>query len=78
MLTAGAEQIADAFLEAMPFVSLLVVFFGVVAIIVEQGIFEPIIQLVLEMSPDVQPGVLFMVNGLLSMVPDRACPSPVK
>ena len=36
-------QLAHAFLEAMPFVSLLVVFFGVVAIIQEQKIFEPII-----------------------------------
>ena len=36
-------QLGHAFLEAMPFVSLLVVFFGVVALIQAQKIFEPII-----------------------------------
>lgn len=50
----------------MPFVSLLVVFFGVVAIIVEQGIFAPIIDGVLALDEDSQPPVLFIVNGVLS------------
>ena len=45
------------------FVSLLVVFFGVVAIIQDQAIFEPIIDGVLELDPGMQPGVLFVTNG---------------
>jgi NhaB family Na+:H+ antiporter len=57
------HELGDAFLEAMPFVSLLVVFFGVVAIIQDQAIFEPIIDGVLELDPRMQPGVLFVTNG---------------
>ena len=41
----------------MPFVSLLVVFFGVVAIIEEQHIFAPIINIVLSLPTDKQPAV---------------------
>ena len=41
----------------MPFVSLLVVFFGVVAIIEEQHIFAPIIDIVLGLPTDSQPAV---------------------
>jgi len=65
------EEVAHAFLEAMPFVSLLVVFFGVVAIIQEQGIFAPMIEMVLDFDLSLQPTALFIVNGLLSMVSDN-------
>jgi Na+:H+ antiporter, NhaB family len=41
----------------MPFVSLLVVFFGVVAIIEEQHIFAPIINIVLGLPTAQQPAV---------------------
>ena len=41
----------------MPFVSLLVVFFGVVAIIEEQHIFAPIINIVLGLPTEQQPAV---------------------
>lgn len=51
--------------------ALLVVFFGVVAIILEQKIFEPIIDLVLGLDTETQPGVLFMANGVLSMFSDN-------
>ena len=64
-------QIAHSFLEAMPFVSLLVVFFGVVAILEEQHVFEPIIDAVLGLSLDAQPAALFVTNGVLSMVSDN-------
>jgi Na+/H+ antiporter NhaB len=64
-------EVAHAFLEAMPFVSLLVVFFGVVAVIQDQQIFTPIIDGVLELEEGMQPGVLFFTNGVLSMVSDN-------
>ena len=41
----------------MPFVSLLVVFFGVVAIIEEQHIFAPVINFVLGLPTESQPAV---------------------
>ena len=65
------HEVADAFMEAMPFVSLLVVFFGVVSIIQDQAIFEPIIDGVLALEKDQQPPMLFVTNGLLSMVSDN-------
>lgn len=65
------HDIAHAFLEAMPFVSLLVVFFGVVAIIEEQHIFQPIINAVLGLETSQQPVALYLVNGFLSMVSDN-------
>ena len=65
------HDIAHAFLEAMPFVSLLVVFFGVVAIIEEQHIFQPIINIVLGLETSQQPLALYIVNGVLSMVSDN-------
>ena len=65
------HDVAHAFLEAMPFVSLLVVFFGVVAIIEEQHIFTPIINIVLGLPINQQPAVLYAVNGVLSMVSDN-------
>jgi len=55
----------------MPFVSLLVVFFAIVAVIQEQGIFGPIIDYVLSMDEGVQPTALFVANGVLSMVSDN-------
>ena len=57
------HEIAHAFLEAMPFVSLLVVFFGVVAIIEEQHIFTPIINAVLGLPNEYQPVALYLSNG---------------
>jgi NhaB family Na+:H+ antiporter len=65
------HDIAHAFLESMPFVSLLVVFFGIVGMIHDQHLFKPIIGQVLAMDEALQPVVLFLVNGLLSMVSDN-------
>jgi Na+/H+ antiporter NhaB len=65
------HQIAHAFLESMPFVSLLVVFFGIVGMIHDQELFKPIIDWVLTLDESLQASVLFMVNGVLSMVSDN-------
>jgi Na+/H+ antiporter NhaB len=65
------HEIAHAFLESMPFVSLLVVFFGIVGMIHDQELFAPIIDAVLGLEESLQTSVLFMVNGVLSMVSDN-------
>lgn len=65
------HEIAEAFEDAMPFVSLIVVFFGVVAVLNDQGVFTPVIDAVLALDDDVQLPVLFLANGALSMVSDN-------
>lgn len=65
------HRIGKAFTEAMPFTSLLVVFFAVVAVIHDQELFHPITHWVLAQPVDVQPAWLFLANGLLSMISDN-------
>lgn len=65
------HEIAHAFLESMPFVSLLVIFLGIVGMIHDQHLFEPIIQYVLGLEDKTQLGVLYLVNGALSAVSDN-------
>ena len=48
-----------------------VVFFAIVAVIHEQHLFEPITHAVLEMPKDIQPAMLFVANGVLSMISDN-------
>ena len=64
-------RIGHAFEEALPFTALLVVFFAIVAVIHEQHLFEPVTHFVLGLEPDQQPGMLFLANGLLSMISDN-------
>lgn len=65
------HQIGHAFEEALPFTALLVVFFGVVAVIHEQHLFTPVISAVLAMEVEQQPAMFFIANGLLSMISDN-------
>ncbi|MBD3639384.1 MAG: sodium/proton antiporter NhaB, partial [Marinobacter sp.] len=65
------HQIGKAFQESLPFTSLLVVFFAVVAVIHEQHLFKPIIDYVLSLPQSEQPGMFFLANGLLSMISDN-------
>ena len=65
------HQISRAFEEAMPFTALLTVFFGIVAVIHDQHLFTPVINRVLQMDEDVQTGMFFIANGLLSMISDN-------
>lgn len=65
------HQIGKAFQESLPFTSLLVVFFAIVAVIHEQHLFKPIIDFVLSLPQDQQPGMFFIANGLLSMISDN-------
>lgn len=65
------HAIGSAFKEALPFTALLVVFFSVVAVIIDQHLFSPIIHWVLEFDGQLQLAMLFIANGLLSMVSDN-------
>ncbi|WP_160153895.1 sodium/proton antiporter NhaB [Microbulbifer sp. ALW1] len=64
-------RIGHAFEEALPFTALLVVFFAIVAVIHEQHLFEPVTHFVLGLEPEQQPGMLFLANGILSMISDN-------
>ncbi len=65
------HQIGHAFEEALPFTALLVVFFGVVAVIHDQHLFQPITEAVLSLDVSQQAPMLFVANGILSMISDN-------
>lgn len=65
------HAIGHAFKEALPFTALLVVFFAIVAVIIDQHLFTPVIAWVLTFDGQLQLAVLFLANGLLSMVSDN-------
>ena len=65
------HQIGRAFHEALPFTALLVVFFGIVGVIHDQHLFVPLIDWVLTQPQDLQPGMFFIANGVLSSISDN-------
>lgn len=65
------HQIGHAFEEALPFTALLAVFFAIVAVIHAQHLFEPITALVLSLDLEQQAPMLFLANGVLSMISDN-------
>jgi Na+:H+ antiporter, NhaB family len=65
------RRLAHAFEEAMPFTALLVVFFAVVAVIQQAGLFTPVIDWVLGFEGKTQLTLLYAANGLLSSVSDN-------
>ncbi|WP_017445547.1 sodium/proton antiporter NhaB [Gayadomonas joobiniege] len=65
------HSIGHAFEEALPFTSLLCVFFAVVAVIIDQQLFIPVIDWVLTFEGQSQLAVFYLANGLLSMVSDN-------
>ena len=65
------HHIGRAFQEALPFTALLVVFFAVVGVIHDQHLFAPVIEWVPTQSTDVQPGVFYVANGILSSISDN-------
>ncbi len=65
------RRLAHAFQEAMPFTALLVVFFAVVAVIHQAGLFAPVIHWVLGFEGRTQLALLYAANGLLSAVSDN-------
>jgi len=65
------HAIGKAFTEALPFTALLTVFFAVVAVIIDQALFGPIIDFVLQASPHAQLSLFYLFNGLLSSISDN-------
>lgn len=65
------HAIGKAFTEALPFTALLTVFFAVVAVIIDQHLFAPIIDFVLQASPHAQRSLFYVFNGVLSSISDN-------
>ena len=65
------KRIGPAFEEALPFTALLVVFFAIVAVIHQQHLFAPVIDLVLAQEGRNQLALMYVANGLLSAISDN-------
>ena len=65
------HRLGHAFEEALPFTALLVVFFGIVAVIHDNHLFQPVIDWVLSLSTSAQPPMFFLANGALSVISDN-------
>jgi len=65
------HRIGKAFEESLPFVSLLCIFFVVVAMIHSLHLFTPVINMVLAMDLSLQPQAFFLANGILSAISDN-------
>lgn len=65
------SALGKAFEEALPFTALLVVFFTIVAVIIDQHLFKPVIEWVLLSEGHTQLMLFYVANGLLSMVSDN-------
>ena len=65
------HAIGKAFQDAMPFTALLTVFFAIVAVIIDQQLFTPLIQFVLQSSAQTQLTMFYLFNGLLSSISDN-------
>jgi NhaB family Na+:H+ antiporter len=65
------HRLGHAFQEALPFTALLVVFFGIVGVIHDQHLFQPVVDAVLALPRELQPPMFFVANGLLSALSDN-------
>jgi NhaB family Na+:H+ antiporter len=65
------KQIGHAFEAALPFTALLVVFFAIVAVINDQGLFDPFTKWVLTLEGRLQVVMYFVASGVLSAVSDN-------
>ncbi len=65
------KRLGHAFEEALPFTALLVTFFAVVAVIHDQHLFMPVIDYVLAQQGTRQLTLMFVANGVLSMISDN-------
>ena len=63
--------VGKAFCESMPFCALLCVFFTVVTVISEQGLFTPIIDFVFSTPRELHIPIFYMANGIISSVSDN-------
>ncbi len=65
------RSIGRAFEEALPFTALLVTFFAIVAVIHDQGLFSPVIDLVLAQEGQAQLAMIFVASGVFSAISDN-------
>ncbi|MBL4829603.1 MAG: Na(+)/H(+) antiporter NhaB [Aliivibrio sp.] len=65
------HAMGKAFEEALPFTALLAVFFAIVAVIIDQQLFKPIIEAVLLLEGSQQTTMFYIANAVLSMVSDN-------
>jgi NhaB family Na+:H+ antiporter len=65
------HRIGRAFEEALPFTALLVVFFAVVAVISNQGLFSPVMEWVMGYEGKTQAALFYLANGALSAISDN-------
>jgi Na+:H+ antiporter, NhaB family len=65
------HRLGPAFEEALPFTALLVVFFSIVAVIHDQHLFRPVTEYVLSLNGQDQLVMMYVANGLLSMISDN-------
>ncbi|MDC5707013.1 Na(+)/H(+) antiporter NhaB [Vibrio europaeus] len=66
------HSMGKAFEEALPFTALLAVFFAIVAVIIDQQLFKPVIDAVLHVEDKgTQLALFYVANGILSMVSDN-------
>jgi Na+:H+ antiporter, NhaB family len=65
------RSIGRAFEEALPFTALLVTFFAIVAVIHDQGLFTPVIDLVLAQEGRAQLAAIFVASGVFSAISDN-------
>ncbi|MCL2778774.1 MAG: hypothetical protein FWD73_12300 [Polyangiaceae bacterium] len=64
------HDFSEAFTNAMPFVSLITIFFAILAVVHDQHLLTPVITWVLTFRGQTQLLVLYGVNGLISMMSD--------
>lgn len=65
------HQIGHAFEEGLPFTALLVVFFVIVAVIIQQNLFAPVTNFVLGLEGEGKIAALYIANGVLSAISDN-------
>jgi NhaB family Na+:H+ antiporter len=64
------HDFAEPFNNAMPFVTLIVIFFAILAVVHDQHLVSPLVHWVLSFEGQTQLILLYIVNGVLSMVSD--------
>lgn len=65
------HSIGKAFLEPLPFVSLLAVFFVIIGVIENQHLLQPIIDMIFGLPPEFQPIAVYGSSGLTSTGSDN-------
>ena len=64
------HDFSESFNNAMPFVTLIVIFFAILAVVHDQHLLGPVIRWVLSFEGQTQLFLLYLVNGGLSMASD--------